>query len=197
MKNKYKNNQKAIIILHEIYGVNEFINSQCQKYKESGYDIICPNIIHRPPFLYEEATQAYEFFTKKIGFDVYKKVSDLVVQLKESYSQVFILGFSIGATIAFLCCENPLCSGIIACYGSRIRDYTTLNPACPTLLLFAKKDTFDVGKLVHKLQNKQNLSMLEFDGEHGFLDSFSSHYNPQQTKLAEGAIAEFLWKHTH
>ena len=123
---------------------------------------------------------------------MYKKISNFVTQLKDKYDNVFIIGFSVGATIAWRCCENPLCSGIAACYGSRIRDYTNLNPACPTLLLFAKEDSFDVHAMVCQLQNKQQLSIMEFDAEHGFLDSYSKHYNLQQAKHSEESITCFL-----
>lgn len=192
MNRRSENSKQAIIVLHEIYGVNEFVKDQCQKFIEAGYDVYSPNMIDKPPFSYEESTEAYNFFTKNIGFEVYMKISNLVNQLKDKYDDVFILGFSVGATIAWRCCENSLCSGIVACYGSRIRDYTRLNPTCPTLLLFAKEDSFDVRALVCQLRDKPRLSIIEFDAEHGFLDSHSKHYNAQQAKRAEESITYFI-----
>jgi dienelactone hydrolase len=187
-----RNNKRAIIVLHEIYGVNEFIKRECEYFKEAGYDVFCPNMLHRPPFSYEESIEAYEFFAANVGFEVYKTISSFINQLKDKYNNVFIVGFSVGATIAWRCCENSLCSGIVACYGSRIRDYTYLNPACPTLLLFAKEDSFDVPGTISQLRNKQGLSILEFDAEHGFLDFCSKRYNIQQAKRAKKSIARFL-----
>lgn len=192
MNKKEGKHKRALIVLHEIYGVNEFIKNQCQRFTEAGYDVFCPNLIDKPPFSYEESIEAYDFFAKNVGFDVYKKISSIVAQLKEKYDQVFILGFSVGATIAWRCCENSLCSGIVACYGSRIRDYTDLTPACPTLLLFAKQDSFDVHSTACKLRKKQRLSILEFDAGHGFFDSYSKHYNHQQAELAEESVTRFL-----
>ena len=193
---KLKNSKQAIVILHEIYGVNKFIKDQCQKFIEAGYDVFCPNMIAKPPFLYNESTEAYDFFMKNVGFEVYKEVSEFVNQLKDKYDNVFIIGFSVGATIAWRCCEKTSCSGIVACYGSRIRDYTYLKPACPMLLLFAKEESFDVHAMVCQLQNKQRLSIIEFDIEHGFLDSYSKYYNFQQSKFAEESIAHFINKCT-
>lgn len=189
---KVENGKRAIIVLHEIYGVNEFIQEQCQKFREVGYDVFCPNMVDKPPFSYEKSEEAYDFFKKSIGFEVYKKVSTFVSKLKVKYDQVFVIGFSVGATIAWRCCENSLCSGIISCYGSRIRDYTSLTPACPILLLFARENSFDVHTLAFQLQNKPYLSILEFDAEHGFVDPFSKHFNFQQSKRAEESIARFM-----
>ncbi|MDF2544224.1 MAG: hydrolase [Herbinix sp.] len=192
VKNKLGKKKKAIIVLHEIYGLNLFVKEQCQKYTDTGFDVYCPNFLNRPPFLYDEANAAYEYFTQNVGFQVYEEINNLVYQLKESYDTVFLLGFSVGATIAWQCCENTLCSGIIACYGSRIRDYTNLCPACPTLLLFAKEDSFDVAATASRLRDKPYLVLMELDAKHGFLDVHSKQYNQQMTKIAEESITDFL-----
>lgn len=192
MDKKVENGKQAIIVLHEIYGVNEFIQEQCQKFRKAGYDVFCPNMIGKLPFSYKKSKKAYGFFRENIGFEVYKKVSTSISKLKEKYDQVFVIGFSVGATIAWRCCENSLCSGIVSCYGSRIRDYTSLTPKCPVLLLFARENSFDVHTLVCQLQNMPHLSILEFDAEHGFIDSFSKHFNFQQSKRAEESIVRFM-----
>ncbi len=192
LKQNIENGKRAIIILHEIYGVNKFIQGQCQKFRNAGYDVFCPNLIGKPAFTYDKSDEAYDFFIKNVGFEVYQEISMMVTKLKERYHNLFILGFSVGATIAWRCCENSLCNGIISCYGSRIRDYTHLSPASPTLLLFAKEDYFDVSSLICKLQDKQHLSMIEFDAQHGFLDSFSEHFDFQQSERAEESITRFL-----
>lgn len=196
MDRKSENSKQAIIVLHEIYGVNQFIKDQCQQFTEAGYDVFCPNLINKLPYSYDESIEAYDYFMKNVGFEVYKEISDFVNKLKDKYESIFIIGFSIGATIAWRCCENTLCSGIVACYGSRIRDYTYLNPTCPTLLLFAKEDSFDVHTIVCQLGDKQNLSIIEFDAKHGFLDSYSKYYEIQQSKFAKESIIEFINKYT-
>lgn len=192
MNSKSEKSENAIVLLHEIYGVNQFIKKQYQKFIEAGYDVFCPNMIGRASFSYEESIEAYDFFINNIGFEVYKEVSDFVNELKDKYNNVFIIGFSVGATIAWRCSENSLCSGIVACYGSRIRDYTNINPICPMLLIFANEDSFDVHALACKLQDKQHLSILECDAEHGFLDPYSKRYNDKQSRFAEEAITSFI-----
>lgn len=189
---KSEKRKNAIVLLHEIYGVNQFVKGQYQKFIEAGYDVFCLNMIDRASFSYEESKEAYNFFMNNVGFEVYKEINDFVNQLKDKYDNVFIIGFSVGATIAWRSSENSLCSGIVACYGSRIRDYTHINPICPTLLLFAKEDSFDVHAMACQLQDKKHLSILEFDAEHGFLDPYSKHYNVKQSKRAEEVINCFI-----
>ncbi|HZK02118.1 MAG TPA: dienelactone hydrolase family protein [Anaerovoracaceae bacterium] len=182
----------AMIILHEIYGINKFIEGQCKKYQKAGFDFFCPDMLGRPPFSYEESAEAYEFFMKNVGFSLYSDICHTVSQLKNEYEKVFIIGFSVGATIAWRCGESTDCDGVIACYGSRIRDYKDLDPKCPTLLLFAKEDTFDVAKLISQLEHKRFVKILKFNAKHGFMDPFSNLFNGLEAKRAEKSIDSFL-----
>lgn len=176
---KYINgNCTAIIILHEIYGVNDFIHNIEQQYHLEGYDVFCPNLFKSDViFSYANSEEAYYAFMEKIGFDAFKKVNNMVNELKLIYQTVCVIGFSVGATLAWRCSENESCDGVICCYGSRIRDYLTVNPKCPVLLAFAKYDSFDVPVVVSQLQDKEQLKIEILDAKHGFIDMFSENYS--------------------
>ena len=173
------------------------IKEQCRKYREAGFEVFCPDLLGRPPFLYEEANVAYDFFVQKVGFQVYEKINKMIFQLKEGYDKVFLIGFSVGATIAWRCCENTLCSGIVACYGSRIRDYTNLCPSCPTFLLFAKEDSFQVSETISELKGTPNLLLAEMEAKHGFMDLYSENYEHQIAEAADKTITEFFHSFTN
>ncbi len=174
----------AIIVLHEIYGINSFIVDLCQQYHVEGYDVFCPNLLSTEgDFSYLKESEAYRSFVDTVGFDAFEKINLLVSDLKVTYSKVFIVGFSVGATIAWRCSEDAICDGVICCYGSRIRDYVTVQPQCPVLLVFAKDDSFDVEALRVKLQNRDNVAVKILEASHGFLDVFSKNYSRGETKI--------------
>lgn len=197
MKTYIRNHKQAVILLHEIYGVNLFMEDQCQWWLDAGYDVYCPNLLHRAPFAYEESERAYSFFVNQVGFEVCLDIIQILKSLKEKYADVFIVGFSVGATIAWWCSENELCTGVMACYGSRIRDYIDLTPACPTLLLFAKEDSFDVKSTIKQLQHKEHVAVYDFDAKHGFLDPYNNHYDEEQAMKVQNKIAKFMSQFTH
>ena len=118
MITKINNNKSAVIVLHEIYGINRFIQDVCFEYHMQELDVFCPDMLKRTPFLYFEASDAYKYFINEVGFGYYKKLEPLIERLKLKYDKVFMIGFSAGATIAWQCCENSNCDGIICCYGS-------------------------------------------------------------------------------
>jgi len=194
MIRRISNNKNAIIILHEIYGVNQFIEEISSEYHMQSFDIFCPNMLRRSCFTYLESSEAYKFFMDNVGFDFYQEVENLATQLKHAYEKVFIMGFSVGATIAWRCCMNSSCDGIICCYGSRIRDYLFLQPSCPTFLLFAEQDSFEVGTIINKLQEKPNVEIYKMQASHGFMDKYSNDYNQEQMTKSREYIRDFLNK---
>ncbi|BCJ98553.1 dienelactone hydrolase family protein [Anaerocolumna chitinilytica] len=192
MIRKASNKKNAVIILHEIYGINSFIEGICNDYKLQGFDVFCPDMIHRERFLYSEAAQAYQYFLNNKGFEYYKGIEELVSELKLTYDKVFIIGFSVGATIAWRCCEQTNCDGIICCYGSRIREYMSLQPSNPVLLLFAKHDSFEVEIVAEQLGGKPNVDLHILQASHGFMDCYSDRFNKEQTQIAKMYIRHFL-----
>lgn len=195
MIRKTNQNKTAVIILHEIYGVNRFMEETCSEYHSWGFDVFCPDLLHRECFPYAEVSEAYHFFMNHVGFDYCKDVECLIAQLKHRYHKVFVIGFSVGATIAWRCCESAECDGIICCYGSRIRDYLSLQPRCPALLLFAEHDSFDVENIITQLLQKSNVELYKLHADHGFMDQYSNYFSREQAQLSEEYIKSFLKRH--
>ncbi|ENX4705068.1 TPA: dienelactone hydrolase family protein [Salmonella enterica subsp. enterica serovar Kentucky] len=139
-----KNNENAVVVLHEIYGINEHIKGVCAEYHDRGFDVYClPLFEYGTPFKYEQQDQAYKNFVSTCGFDA-TKINLLLGEIRGRYKKIIMIGFSVGATIAWLSAESNLCDGIVCYYGSRIRDYTDIMPQCPVLVIIAQfEKSFD------------------------------------------------------
>lgn len=189
------NSDTLIIVLHEIYGVNQHIRQACDYFADSGYDVICPKLFDiDKPFEYSNEKEAYNHFMQTIGFDYASEIiKSLIRQTRDQYKYVFLVGYSIGATIAWLCSnENNMIDGVIGFYGSRIRDYLDVKPKCPVMLLFASKEkSFDVKQLASSL-NKENIDIHVLKGEHGFSDPFNSAYCEVSKKQSETLVYNFI-----
>lgn len=184
-----------IIVLHEIYGLNRHIEEVCKHFSQFGCDIVCPDFIECT-FDYSEHESAYRNFIDNIGFESgYKKIKQLTKEYKDRYKNIFIIGFSIGATIAWLCSgSNDLYSGIIGVYGSRIRDYTNVIPKCPVMLVFPTNErSFDVGTLTDILEDK-NVEIHILEGKHGFADPYGKSYNNKSCEKLYALTENFIQK---
>lgn len=183
-----------IIVLHEIYGINLHMKSFCHSLSGLGYDVICPNLLIREtPFEYSEDKVAYQHFMEKVGFIAASEViKSIVIRSKDKYENIYMIGFSIGATIAWLCSEEDHLNGIVGYYGSRIRDYLEINPKCPTMLFFPEQEqSFNVAELLPKL-NKVGISTQQFKGKHGFSDPYSFTYHEESASDAFSKLTDFI-----
>ncbi|MCI0764140.1 dienelactone hydrolase family protein [Bacillus sp. TL12] len=193
-------NQKvALIVVHEIYGVNEHMQDIISNFSSTLVDVFCPNLLQLDsPFHYDDEQKAYSHFMQNVGFQHGKEnIEEMIETLSKTYSYIGLIGFSIGATISWLCSNNPKVQSIIGCYGSRIRDYSYMIPTCPTLLIFPETElNCSVSSLITTLQEQNNpsLHIKQLPGEHGFLDPYTVKYNKESTKQAYKIIDSFLKK---
>lgn len=182
----------ALVILPEIYGINPFIENVKERYQRVGIHAFSPNLLLRPCFSYDESEKAYEYFTKHIGFGAYKDVDYLLEELQAAYEKVIVLGFSIGATLAWRCSARGHIDGIIACYGSRIRDYLEVEPRCDSFLLFAKSDSFCVNDVHRTVSQKKHVQSVILPAKHGFLDMYGKNYDKEQASVGWDRIDKFI-----
>ncbi|EJQ43317.1 hypothetical protein IEE_03495 [Bacillus cereus BAG5X1-1] len=187
----------ALVAIHEIYGVNDHMQHVIDRFTSSHINVFCPNLLQsQHAFHYSDEEKAYQHFMNHIGFDDGKEqIEELITSLSSSYTHIGLLGFSVGATIAWLCSNNSKIDFIIGCYGSRIRDYVHIKPTCATLLIFPEQEaSFSVSSLMQTLQQQNNplLEINQLHGEHGFLNPYTEKYNEHSTKQAYNLIDSFL-----
>lgn len=192
-----KNKSDAlIIVLHEIYGINQYMKNICKSLAEKGFDVLCPNLLQEDRYFdYSEENIAYHQFMENVGFTrASEQVKHSLRDLKEQYKKVFMEGFSVGATVAWLCTEDECVDGMVGYYGSRIRDYDNIEPKCPALLFFPEKEqSFHVDELISRLKRK-NIEIHQLEGQHGFSDPYSPHFNETSAQKAFTKMVDFFRK---
>ncbi|WP_436376824.1 dienelactone hydrolase family protein [Cytobacillus sp. BC1816] len=194
MMERQSNSNSLILVIHEIYGINQHIKSFCELLSKQGFDVTCPHLLEREkPFEYFQEEAAYRHFMEQTGFDrAAQKIKDLLLEVKDEYEKIYIIGFSIGATVAWLCSEEECVDGIVGYYGSRIRDYLELTPQCPIMLFFPQEEqSFNVDELLLDLE-KKNIKVHKFTGKHGFSDPYSFRYDAKSEQEAFSRALDFL-----
>lgn len=191
---KLNKSDKLIIVIHEIYGVNQHIKTYCNHFAKLGYEVICPNLLNKEqPFPYDQEETAYQHFMNELGFLMARdKINKMINEYREKYKKIYLVGFSVGATISWLCSDDEGVNGIIGYYGSRIRDYMNVYPKCPVILFFPEKEeAFHVDDLISKLIEKK-VDVHKFEGNHGFSDPSSMNYNKRSDEEAFQSVVDFL-----
>lgn len=194
---KFNNDSDTVIVvLHEIYGINEHITMVGGDLALAGLAVVCPDLLNLGnPFSYDHEPEAYQYFLNNVGFaKAAELVTDLLREVRERYRRVILLGFSIGATTGWLVSGAVAdCDGFIGFYGSRIRDYLYVAPKYPVLLFLPLAETsFKTEELAVKLVNKENVTVQILEGGHGFADPFSRNYHEKSCRTAWEMVMNFI-----
>lgn len=187
----------AIILIHEIYGVNEHMEYVKKELSKLDVAVICPNLLPQEnPYTYEQEHIAYQNFIQHVGFEnAAQQIKQVSRKLRQTYKSVGVVGFSVGATIAWLCSQDSTFDFIVGCYGSRIRNYTEIEPTCLTLLLFPTEETaFPIDTLINALEKKENknIELKSMQGGHGFMNPYDKNYRAESARKAFQYIEKFI-----
>ncbi|MFJ5790811.1 dienelactone hydrolase family protein [Lysinibacillus sp. NPDC093197] len=185
---------RKIFILHEIYGVNDFIREQACAFMDKQTEVECVQLYtDEKSFTYNQEKEAYKYFINEIGFDAPLEI--LFTQLStaiQQYEKVIVIGYSVGATLAWRLATLPLYR-VVCVYGSRIRQNLDLQPNCPTLILLPSHEvSFNVEKLSHALKHQHFVQTIQFPGKHGFMDRYNASFHQESAMLAQTYIKKFL-----
>lgn len=193
------NSETAVIILHEIYGINQHIINAAEEISKHGLDVFVPDMLNIDRiFNYDEMDLAYNNFITNVGFkNASDRIIDFIKNIRNDYTDIYVIGYSVGAATAWICSrEQGLCHGIICFYGSRIRDYTEISPSCPVLLFFPEHErSFRVDDLISILNKKENVRAEKLYGEHGFADPFSENYCEKSYLKSYKETISFISEH--
>lgn len=146
-----KGSGPGIVLLQEIFGVNQYIRDVADYYAEEGYVVLAPDLFWRlEPGV--ELTEAE--FEKAFGlyqkFDVAKAVEDIAASVAALRAQpacvgkVGALGFCLGGALAYLAAAHCGVDCAVGYYGVGIEKMLDLVPRikCPLVLHFAAEDKF-------------------------------------------------------
>lgn len=199
----------AVIVIQEIFGVNQVMRSICDQLAQAGYIAVCPDLFWRQkPGIQltdqseAEWAQAFELYK---GFDVDLGVKDLqstlaATRLLEGCSgAVGTLGYCLGGRLAFLmaCRSDADCN--VSYYGVAIDEHLgeASDITAPLLLHVAEKDRFVSAeaqqKIIREFKDSTLVEVNVYEGaDHAFARAGGEHYDAEAAKQANARTANFL-----
>lgn len=197
-------NGHAMIILHEIFGVNDPVKALTRRYAEDGYVAVAPDMLWRLEpglalgYSREETLRAMAIVE---AFDLAKGVEDLgrvveTLRRQEMVNgKVGVLGLCMGGTLAFLAASRLQVDAGICFYGTDLEQHLDSVPKinCPIMLHYGGKDRFIPQELVARItgelatHGRKDVYVYP-EGNHGFY----TRGRPEDIDLAHRRTAEFL-----
>lgn len=204
----------GLVVLQEIFGVNDYIKAVCERVAEMGYMALAPDMFWRqePGFTVEpgQGDAGMELaFAKMGGFDFATVPGDLgaalgrLRTLPECTGEAGLIGFCFGGTLAYLgaAALDPTCA--VSYYGSGVAG--NLDKAgdvtCPIMFHFGGSDpylpTTDSDAVADRFAEVDHAQVLiQPDAGHAFDNFMNPHFsNPPAAEAAWNATSAFLAEH--
>ena len=200
----------GIVVIQEIFGVNEVMRSLADWLAEEGFAALCPDLFWRqePGIQITDRTDAEwaRAFELLQGFDVDKGVDDIastIDALRGSDAcsgKIGAVGFCLGGRLAFLTAARTSVDAAVGYYGVALGGHLNESVRAPVMLHVATADEFmpaEAQAAVHAaLDPNPKVTLHDYAGnDHAFARVGGKHYDRRAAELAHARTLEFLRTH--
>ena len=202
----------GIVVIQEIFGVNEVMRKISDEFAAQGYAALCPDLFWRqqPGIQITDKTEAewaraFELFK---GFDQAKGVDDLKATLAAlrkhpaCTGKVGAVGYCLGGRLAYLMSTRTDVDASVGFYGVGIEGLLDEAKSIkkPLMLHIAEEDKFvpkDAQRQVKDALGKNpSVTIHSYPGvDHAFARVGGEHYDAAAAKLANDRTAAFFRTH--
>jgi len=205
-----RNKGPGILVIQEIFGVNQVMRDICDDLAAQGYVALCPDLFWRQEPGVDITDKTKEHWDKAFklfgGFDVDKGVEDLKSSLSAlrqmTGAKVGAVGYCLGGKLAFLMATRSDVDAAVSYYGVGLADLTgeVANIKKPLLMHVATEDKFvpkdQQAKVKTAVAGNANVTLHEYEGnDHAFARVGGEHYDKDAAYTANTRTANFFKTH--
>ncbi len=207
-------NMPGIVLIQEIFGVNQVMRDLADSYARQGYIVLCPDLFWRKKpgiQLTDKTQQEWDLaFALYRGFDDAKGVEDLGSTMDElrrtpgCSGKVGAVGYCLGGKLAYLMSTRTTIDCSVGFYGVGLETSLTEAPKIrkPLMLHIAEEDQFvphDVqDKIVAALGKTPLVTLHKYPNvNHAFAREGGKHFNADMAHVANKRTSDYLYKHLY
>jgi carboxymethylenebutenolidase len=200
----------GLVLIQEIFGVNQHMRDVADLYAAEGYVVLCPDLFWRMEKGIElgqgdaDRQKAFALFQQ---FDIAKGLDDVTATvkalraLKQCVGKIGALGFCLGGKLAYLAAAKSGVDCAVSYYGVGIEQSLHLagNIACPMVMHFAEKDQYvpvvAVEQIRQAFAGRPEIEIYVYPGvDHGFNRKTGAHYDKPAAGMAHSRSIALLRK---
>src|SRR5580658_9144973 len=199
----------AVVVLHEVFGVNADIREKCEELAKQGFIGVAPELYWRQETGvdlsvrsesdWQHGLRLNQGYDRDAGAKDIKDTATTVAKLPECTGKVAVLGYCIGGLMTFLTAVRYGADAAVAYHGGDTEKYLGEVDGlhAPLLMHLGEKDEFiskaAQAQIKTALANKPNVTIYSYPGQnHAFSRHGGAHYNAEAAALANGRTSEFL-----
>ena len=202
----------AIIVIQEIFGVNEGIRRKCHHWASLGYLALAPDLFWRLQPDVQLDPDVPEQFQQALGlmgrFDQDTGIRDIEAAIRTARTRlgaggkVGCVGYCLGGRLAFMMSARTDVDASVGYYGVGIDNLLREKHAVahPLMLHIPTKDHF-VGPAVQRamhegLDDHPRVTLHDYEGlDHGFAAELGLRRDDQAARLADSRTEAFFAEH--
>ena len=202
----------AVVVIQEIFGVNEGIRRKCRHWAGLGYLGIAPDLFWRLEPGVELDPDVPEEFQRALGlmqkFDQDRGIEDIEAVIRESRrrlpegGKVGAVGYCLGGRLAFMTSARTDIDASVGYYGVGLPNLLHEKHAIarPLMLHIAGEDHFvdkDQQRAIHEgLDDHPRVTIHDYPGEdHGFAAEMGKRRSEESARLADSRTEAFFAQH--
>lgn len=193
----------AVVVIQEIFGVNDHIREVADGYAEAGYVAIAPQIFDR---VERDVALGYQEADMKRGIELSFQQLDHALVLQDlqaavdaggAHGRVGVVGYCFGGLLSWrAACELSGVSAAVAYYGGGIARETDRRPRCPVMMHFGEQDAHIPMADVDSIESAQpDVRVFVYPADHGFNCGHRASYDEESARLAKQRTLEFFAEH--
>ena len=192
----------GIVVIQEIFGVNDHIRAVTDRFAAEGYLAIAPAIFDHVEkgvdVGYDPDSRAKGMeAVAKVDFEQVLRDAAAAIAVASKGGKVGIVGYCFGGTVAWAAAARlPDLSAAVGYYGGRILEMKDLEPKAPTMLHFGEKDAhIPIAGVREVAAAHPDVPVHIYPADHGFNCDQRASYDAPSAALAWNRTLEFFGKH--
>jgi carboxymethylenebutenolidase len=191
----------GVIVIQEIFGIDEHVRRDVDRWASMGYEAIAPSLYDRrePGFTaHHDEAGLKAGIAHAMGSDRGVVLADIAAarDYLSPRGKVYVVGYCYGGSFAWLAAGSL--DGIAAAssyYGSMVRANASLKPKCPTIVHLGRQDAgipCDEVKADVEAANPEVPVYIYDDAGHGFNNEDPARHSPASADLARRRTLELF-----
>lgn len=202
----------VVVVIQEIFGINDDMKATCHELAASGYIAICPDLFWR-----QEPGLSLSHWTEsewKKGFELYsafnfdKGVEDIGLTIEAARTlqgntgKVGVMGYCLGGLMTFLTAARIGADAAVEYYGGGTEKYAAeaANISTPLIIHLGEEDEFISPEAQSEIKaavaGNPAIEVFSYPGcAHAFARHTGTRYDAEAAKLANGRTWAFFDRH--
>lgn len=191
----------GIVIIQEIFGVNQHIREVVDGYAKDGYAAIAPALFDRVETGVElgyanedEFNKGLEIAFQKLQIDDALSDVQACVKALGSHGKVGVVGYCFGGLLTWLsACRLTGISACSAYYGGGTVNHVSEKAKCPVIMHFGEKDEHIPMNEVEQITSTlSDVPVYVYDADHGFNCDHRGSYDQKSASEAKKRTLDFF-----